>query len=67
MSDVLERIEMKIAFLEQGYQELSDVVYRQQCEIDRLRQLLASAQGQIEALRSPAPVPPAEDERPPHY
>ena len=67
MNDAVERIELKIAFLEQAYQELSDVVYRQQREIDQLRQLVATAQGQIEALRNEGPPRAADEERPPHY
>lgn len=67
MNEDLERIELKIAYLENAWQELSDVVYRQQREIDQLRERLAAAQGQIEALRSESPAGRADDERPPHY
>ena len=68
MHDERERLELKIAYLESAYQVLSDMVYRQQRDIEQLRALLAAAQGQIEALRAAAPTSRgAEDERPPHY
>lgn len=69
MSDTaLERIELKIAYLESANQELSDIVYRQQREIDALRTQLSAWQRQLEAWRSEQlesgdPL----DERPPHY
>jgi SlyX protein len=63
----LEQIHMKLAFLERANSELSDVVFRQQQEIQvlsaRIREVAeraSSAQGGGEE-RSP------EDERPPHY
>jgi uncharacterized coiled-coil protein SlyX len=62
-----ERIESKIAYLEQALQELGDVVYRQQREIDGLKQRLAVAQDQLEHLRSEGVQRPFDDERPPHY
>jgi SlyX protein len=65
-NEMLEQIHLKLAFLERANSELSDVVYRQQQEIQalsaRLRELAeraASAPGGEQ--RSP------EDERPPHY
>lgn len=67
MSGDLERVELKIAFLEQALQELSDVVYRQQRELGDLRQRLALAQAQLETLRTEGGPQGAEDERPPHY
>lgn len=67
MNEDLERIELKIAYLENAWQELSDVIYRQQRDIEQLRERLAAAQGQIEALRSEGPAGRVDDERPPHY
>ena len=60
-----EEMQTRIAYLEKASQELSDVVYRQQQEIDALRQALKAL---IDRLASAdvtmrAPV----DERPPHY
>ena len=63
----LERLELKIAFLEHTTQELSDVVYRQQREIAALRAQMMAHQRQFEAAQpQPATGAPAE-ERPPHY
>ncbi|CAN0273955.1 unnamed protein product, partial [Phaeothamnion confervicola] len=53
MSDsALERIELKIAYLESANQELSDIVYRQQRELDHLRTQMSTCQRQLEAWRS---------------
>lgn len=63
----LERIELKIAYLESAYQQLSDVVYRQQREIEVLQARLAASQRLLEALKSEAAPGFPDDERPPHY
>jgi uncharacterized coiled-coil protein SlyX len=63
----VERLELKIAFLEQANQQLSDVAYRQQQEIDALRRALAELIGRVDSLKDQEqPLSPAE-ERPPHY
>ena len=66
--ETLEQIHLKLAFLERANTELSDVVFRQQQEIQllstRLRELaerLAASGSQGGEERSP------EEERPPHY
>ena len=67
MSERLEQIEVKIAYLEQANAELSDVVYEQRREIQALQAKLAAL---IERLESAAAAPTAytpEDEKPPHY
>ncbi|HMM78298.1 MAG TPA: SlyX family protein [Gammaproteobacteria bacterium] len=66
MDEALERIELKIAYLEQALQELGDVVYRQQRDIEALKQRLAAAQDRLDALRSEE-APPVDEQRPPHY
>ncbi len=67
MSERLEQIETKIAFLEKANQELSDVVYRQRQEIEALHARLAQLTERIEAAQT-APTPYTfEDEKPPHY
>jgi SlyX protein len=63
----LERIELKIAFLENAFQELSDVVYRQQREIESLQAQLAISQRQLEEMKADQATPRPEDDRPPHY
>ena len=66
-SETLERIESKIAFLERANTELSDVVFRQQQEIDSLRAQLKSLSERVESVRAEVEERAAEDERPPHY
>ncbi len=63
----LEQIELKIAFLEHANQELSDVVYRQQRELDNLRAQMTVYQRQIDAWKSERMPLALVDERPPHY
>jgi len=62
-----ERIELKIAYLERANQELSDVVYRQQQEIDALRLQLGDLAQKMDSLKSEAGEYSLEEERPPHY
>ena len=65
--ETVERLELKLAFLERSNQELSDVVYRQQQQIDALQIQLRDLLGQMEALREEPTRYTAEQERPPHY
>lgn len=65
--ETIELIEMKIAFLERANQELSDVVYRQQQEIEAQRVRLTELAGRIESQLSAATAYTQEEERPPHY
>lgn len=65
--EVVERIELKLAFMERAAQELSDVVYRQQQELAALRAQVAALASRIEAIRSEPNGYSAEQERPPHY
>ncbi len=65
--DAVERIELKLAFMERAAQELSDVVYRQQQELDALRTQLAALASRIDTIRSEPREYSAEEERPPHY
>jgi uncharacterized coiled-coil protein SlyX len=64
-AEALEQIETKIAFLEHANAELSDVVTRQQRDIEVLRDQIAALAARIrESDATPRTV---EDERPPHY
>lgn len=63
----LEQIELKIAFLERANTELSDVVYRQQREIEALQARVASLQEAVKARGTGEAVLTPEQERPPHY
>jgi uncharacterized coiled-coil protein SlyX len=64
----LEALESKCAHLERAIQELSDVVYRQQQQLERALLRNQDLAGQIEALETAAEAaggPRAEI--PPHY
>lgn len=66
-NDVVERIELRIAYLERANNDLSEVVYRQQQEIDALRAELAVLSGKLDSALTEQTVYTAEQERPPHY
>ncbi|HEY0940386.1 MAG TPA: SlyX family protein [Steroidobacter sp.] len=66
-ADTIERIELKIAYLERANNDLSEVVYRQQQEIDALRAELAVLNGKMEAAMTEQTVYSLEQEKPPHY
>jgi SlyX protein len=66
-SEQLERIETKIAFLESANSDLSDVVIRQQREIQALRARLDTLAQRLEAAQSQETMRTLEEERPPHY
>jgi SlyX protein len=65
--NTLERLELKIAYLEKANTELSDVVYRQQREIAELQDRFTKLKDRFEALATNASAYTAEDEKPPHY
>ena len=65
--DAVERIELRIAYLERANNDLSEVVYRQQREIDALRAELTVVSGKLQAALTEQTVYTAEQERPPHY
>ena len=62
-----EQLELKLAYLERAGQELSDVVYRQQQELDGLKARLARLADQLQEVAERPRDYPAEDEKPPHY
>ena len=66
-ADIVERIELRIAYLERANNDLSEVVYRQQQEIDALRAELAVMSGKLEGALSEQTLYTLEQERPPHY
>ncbi|MBX9608363.1 MAG: SlyX family protein [Gammaproteobacteria bacterium] len=63
----LERLETKLAYLEQANQSLSDTVYRQQRELDNLRELVKGWQRELQAWRAEQGARSPDEERPPHY
>lgn len=62
-----ETIETKLAYHEQALSELSDLVYAQQAQIDRLREMCSLLRQRIDALRETPSATGLDDERPPHY
>lgn len=67
MHEALERVELKIAFLERANSELSDVVYRQQQEIERLAARVRELSERLSSAAEGGEARGPEDERPPHY
>ncbi len=65
--ETLEQLETKIAFLDRANTELSDVVARQQKEIDALRAELRALASRLDDAQPDAPPWSAEEEKPPHY
>jgi SlyX protein len=63
----LEQIQTKIAFLERANTELSDVVFRQQREIQALAAKIQEISERLRAAESGETARAAQDERPPHY
>lgn len=66
-AQTLEQVETKIAFLERANAELSDVVFRQQREIEALRAQIGALAARVDAAHSDTGVRTPEEERPPHY
>jgi SlyX protein len=65
--DTVERLELKLAFLERANAELSDVVYRQHKELEALREGFRALAEKLDSRQNSEPVRRPEDERPPHY
>lgn len=66
-TEAIERLEMKIAYLERANNELSDVVYRQQREILGLRARMDALSERVSSIPAGDEARTPEDERPPHY
>jgi SlyX protein len=65
--EALEQVQTKIAFLEHANASLSEVVYRQQQEIQALGARINEMVERLEAVQAEDRARPATDERPPHY
>ena len=63
----LESMQTKIAFLERAVHELSDVVFRQDKEIQRMEARLQAVCGQLTDASSDGNPRAPEEEIPPHY
>ena len=66
MSERIDTLEFKVAHLERALQELSDVLYRQQRQLDGLRDRNQQLVEQVQQLSDRAGDPNAV-EIPPHY
>ena len=66
MRDQIETLEFKVAHLERALQELSDVLYRQQRELDTLRNRTQQMVEQVQQLEDRG-ADPTRVEIPPHY
>jgi SlyX protein len=67
MENSLEQIQTKIAFLERANTDLSDVVFRQQREIQALTVKIQEISERLRAAESGDAARAPQDERPPHY
>jgi uncharacterized coiled-coil protein SlyX len=61
----IEELQTKIAYLESAMGDLSDVVFRQQREMQAFKAQLETLRDRLEAAAADSPA--AEHERPPHY
>ena len=66
MSERIDALEFKVAHLERALQALSDVVYRQQRELDALRDRNRQLHEQLQQLEERG-GDPNRVEIPPHY
>ena len=66
MTDRVETLEFKVAHLERSLQELSDVLYRQQRELDSLANRNQQLVEQLQQLEDRG-GDPTRVEIPPHY
>ncbi len=65
-SNRIEALEFKVAHLERAVQQLSDVMYRQQREIDGMLELNRQLRSQLEQLETRG-ADASSVEIPPHY
>ena len=63
----LERIESKIALVEDAAEELSKIVYAQQKQIDQLQAIIDSLISRVRDLSDTVGERTPDNERPPHY
>jgi len=67
MTERLEQIEEKLAHLERAVNELSDVVARQQKELDRATDRHQRLMDKMAAMESDFGASASAEEKPPHY
>ncbi len=63
----ITELETKIAYQEHTLQELNDIVYRQQQQIDKVEIMCQHLMDRIQTLSDPGSGEQPTNERPPHY
>ncbi len=66
MESRLEKIEAKLSLAEDMLEELNKTVYRQQCRIDQIEQIMDALRHQVQTTMPDDTRTPGE-EIPPHY
>jgi SlyX protein len=66
-SERFEILESKLAHLEHSLNTLSDVIARQQRELDAARAQLKQLASRLAGLESPQGASASAEEKPPHY
>ena len=67
MQDRITEIEIKLGYLEQAVNELSDVLYKQQHLLDRLEAGYEQLRQRMDSGETGGSATDAGDEKPPHY
>lgn len=67
MNEEIEKLEIKVSYLEAGIDELNDVVVQQQKTIDTLSYSLEKMQEKLQSLIEEVGTPNRPSQRPPHY
>ncbi len=65
-NDKIIDLETRMAYQDDTIQQLSDVIYRQQKQIDKLEKMVELIVGKVQDISSSLPSAP-QDEKPPHY
>jgi len=67
MNDRTTEIEIKLAHLEQALNDMSDVLYAQQSDLDKLNRLNDALQQRLFSLEGESEEAKGKNEKPPHY
>ncbi|MBV1881116.1 MAG: SlyX family protein [Pseudomonadales bacterium] len=67
MDKRLDEIETKLAYQEHTIQELNDVVFQQQKQIDKLELICKRQHERLSDISDSIPEGKPQDEKPPHY
>lgn len=65
-NDKIIDLETRMAYQDDTIQQLSDVIYRQQKQIDKLEKMVELIVGKVQDISSSLPSA-SQDEKPPHY